>query len=125
MLPRPTAAPTALRENARPDDQRWPLTSTSQPQQRRSRSDCDYACRESGTALLLGPHDDDDRSGFRHLVQVREHFNLVVIEPENVALEGVIVLGGGEAGIRIRGLVPRGCDAAVLVQELEHRLAPS
>src|SRR5580658_1327105 len=121
ILPRPTAAPTALRENARSDDQRWPLTSiarcrllaTSQPQSSRRRrrrrqswSDGNDACREPGAPLLLRPHDNDDRPGLRNLVQVRQHFDLVVIEPENVTLQGIIVLGGGEAGVRIRGLVP-------------------
>src|SRR6202046_5451802 len=85
ILPRPTAAPTALRENARSDDQRWPLTSivrrsplaALQPQRRHSWSDCNDARRESGASLLLRPRDDSERTGFGNLVQVREHFDLI------------------------------------------------
>src|ERR1700691_1232571 len=91
----------------------------------RSRSDGNGACRESGAALLLRPRDDDDRTGFRNLVQVRQHFDLVVIRSEDVTLEGIIILGGGETRIRIRGLMPGSGDAAVLIQELQHGLAPT
>src|SRR5258708_126507 len=120
MLPRPTAAPTALRENARSDDQRWPLTSSARrspsaaSRARQSWSDCNHARREPGASLLLRPGDNNDRTGFGHLVQVRQHFNLIVIEPEDVALERVIILGGGEAGIRIRRFMPGGGNAALL-----------
>src|ERR1700690_1270751 len=117
MLPSPTAAPTALRENARSDDQRWPLTPVCG---RESWNDRNHTRRKSRAALRLRPGDHDQRSGFRYLVQIGQHLDLIVIEPEDVALERIIILGGGHPGVRIRGFMPRGGDFSILIEELQN-----
>src|SRR5665811_1835853 len=91
MLPSPTAAPTALRENARSDDQRWPLTPVCG---RKSWKNRNHTRRKPRAAFRLRPGDHDQRSGFGNLVQIGQHLDLIVVEAQYVALERIIILGG-------------------------------
>src|SRR5438270_6465343 len=51
-------------------------------------------------------------------------FRSIVVGAENVRLHRIVVLGGVETAIGVGGLVARGRDVALLVEELEHRHAP-
>src|ERR1700690_2143281 len=122
MLPSPTAAPTALRQNARSDDQRWPLTPVCGRESWKNRN---HTRRKSRATFRLRPGDHDQRSGFGNLVQIGQHLDLIMVEAEYVTLERIIILGGGYPWIRIRGFVPRGRDLAILIQNLQNILAPA
>lgn len=70
----------------------------------------DHARRKARAIYRLGKAHHDERTGFRHLVEIRQQLNLVVIGPEDVALERIVILIDREARIGVRGLMTRGCD---------------
>src|SRR5580658_5128072 len=91
----------------------------------RSRQDGDHPGRKPGAVPGFRECHHDQSPRLRHLIQIGQHFDLVVIGAENIALERVIVLRSGDPRIGVGGLVARRRDLAGLVEILEHRLAPA
>ena len=67
---------------------------------------------------------ENDRTGFRHLVEIREQLDLVMVVPQHISLERVVILGRRQSGIGVGGFVTgRGC-VAFFVDETERRQTP-
>ena len=78
--------------------------------------DGNHSCRKAAAIGRLWKCHHDQSAVFRDLVQVRQHLDLVVIRPQHVRLERIIVFGGRHTGIRIGGFVSRGGNVSILVQ---------
>src|SRR5882762_9034154 len=73
-----------------------------------SGQDRDHARREAAPLGRFGKRHHHQSAVLGHLVEVREHLDLIVVGAEDVRLHRIVVLGGSEAAIGVGGLVARG-----------------
>jgi hypothetical protein len=64
----------------------------AQTREKASRQDRKDASGKTGAAFWFWETDDDDRANLRHLIEIGEQFDLIMIGTQDIGLERIIIL---------------------------------